>query len=298
MNLRRSELLQLLGDMPEERGEVQADLIRQEDRGSYFIEKLLLDLNGLEKAPAYFIRPKQAPGPYPVVLFNHSHGGNYHIGKEELISGTTYLQTPNYAEFLTGLGFAVLCFDTWAFGERAVRSEGDIFKQMLWEGKVMWGMMVYDSMRAIDYLNGRTDVDLDRLVTLGISMGGTMAWWLAALDERVKYCVDICSLADYQSLIATKALHRHGLYYYVPRLLKHFTTGQINALIAPRSHLSLVGLQDDLVPAIGLDRVEQEARQAYARLGAEEAWRLLRYDAGHQETPEMRKEIEGFLRQI
>ena len=35
--------------------------------------------------------------------------------------------------------------------------------------------------------------------------------------------------------------------------------------------------------------------KTYAELGAADAWKLLRYDSGHQETPEMRKEIQAFL---
>ena len=72
---------------------------------------------------------------------------------------------------------------------------------MLWRGRVMWGMMVYDSLRALDYLASRRDVDRSRLGTLGLSMGSTMAWWVAALDERVKACVDICCLTDYEALM-------------------------------------------------------------------------------------------------
>ena len=83
----------------------------------------------------------------------------------------------------TSAGYAALCIDTWAFGERRGRSEGHIFKHMLWHGQVMWGMMVYDNLRALDYLVAREDVDETRTATLGISMGSTMAWWTAALDE-------------------------------------------------------------------------------------------------------------------
>ncbi len=53
---------------------------------------------------------------------------------------------------MTRRGYAALCIDTWAFGERRGRTESEIFKQMLWTGRVMWGMMVYDSLRAVDYL--------------------------------------------------------------------------------------------------------------------------------------------------
>jgi dienelactone hydrolase len=159
----------------------------------------------------------------------------------------------------------------------------------------MWGMMVYDSLRALDYLTTRSDVDAGRIGTLGISMGSTMGWWLAALDTRIRVCVDINCLTDYQALIETRGLDGHGVYYYVPRLLKHFTTAQINALIAPRPHLGLAGNYDLLTPPHGLDRIDAELKAAYAGLGAPEAWRLSRYDIGHFETGAMRAEILAFL---
>ncbi len=60
-----------------------------------------------------------------------------------------------------------------------------MFKAMLWQGMVLWGMMVYDSYKAVDYLASRPEVDPSRIATLGMSMGSTMAWWLAALDPRI-----------------------------------------------------------------------------------------------------------------
>ena len=77
---------------------------------------------------------------------------------------------------------------------------------MLWKGQVLWGMMVYDSIRAIDYLVSRPEVDQKRLGTVGMSMGSTMAWWVAALDVRIKACVDICCLTDFHALIVNRNL--------------------------------------------------------------------------------------------
>jgi hypothetical protein len=128
-------------------------------------------------------------------------------------------------------------------------------------------------------------------------MGSTMAWWLAALDERVKVTVDINCLTDFQALLAKKALSKHGFYYYVPGLLKHFTAAQINALIAPRAHLGLAGLQDELTPLEGLDVIDRELKKVYAAAGHPERWKLLRYDVAHQETAEGRQEIVAFLKQ-
>ncbi len=104
-------------------------------------------------------------------------------------------------------------------------------------------------------------------------------------------------MTDFQALIDTRGLDGHGLYYYVPGLLKHFTTAQINALIAPRPHLSLAGNYDPLTPPAGLDRIDAELSQVYAEEGAPDAWKLLRYETGHFETAAMRAEILSFLQQ-
>lgn len=292
---RRQELYSLLGDLPERSRPVSSRLLAREERENYILEKLLLDLNGLEPVPAYFVRPKNAGGRLPVIVFNHSHGGNYHIGKEELLQGTSYMYKKPYADDLAEQGYAVLCMDEWAFGERRGRTEGEIFKEMLWKGRVMWGMMVYDSIKAVDYLFTRDDVDTGRIGTLGMSMGSTKAWWLAALDERVKVCVDICCMTDYESLIEAGGLDRHGVYYYVPGLLKHFTTAQINELICPRPHLSLNGIYDRLTPAKGLDIIEAALKKAYAAQGAGDRFELKRYPVAHLETLEMRLEVMSFL---
>jgi pimeloyl-ACP methyl ester carboxylesterase len=293
--VRRSALYALLGDLPELSRPVTAHLAGKETRDSYILEKLLLDLNGVEPVPAYFARPRAIDGPVPVVLYNHAHGGDYVLGKDELLAGRSALQQPAYAEALAAQGYASLAIDTWMFGERRGRTESETFKQMLWEGKVLWGMMVYDSLKAIDYLATRDDVDLSRLATIGLSMGSTMAWWTAALDERVKVTIDLCCLTDYQALIETRGIDGHGIYYYVPSLLKHFSTTDINALIAPRPHLSLAGNFDRLTPPAGLDRIDAALRKVYAEHGAPDAWKLLRYDIGHFETAAMRAEIFAFL---
>lgn len=292
----REKLYSLLGDLPSRSHEISARTVSVEERENYILEKLLLDLNGIEMVPAYFVKPRKLEGRVPVILYNHAHGGVYELGKEELLAGRAALQKPPYADLLTQMGYCALCIDTWAFGERRGMREFETYMQMLWSGQVMWGMMVYDSLRAVDYLVSRPETDTDRIGTLGISMGSTMGWWLAALDTRIKVCVDICCLTDFQALLDTRGLERHGIYYYVPGLLKYFTAAQINALIAPRPHLGLAGNYDQLTPPQGLDRIDFELKKAYDDEGAADAWRLIRYNCGHMETAAMRQDIIDFLK--
>jgi dienelactone hydrolase len=292
---RRQQLYDLLGDLPGRHRPIQARLLGEEERDGYLLETLELDLNGYEPVPALLAKPKNLQGRVPAVLYNHSHSGDYPMGKREFLEGRGTLQSPPYAKVITDLGWVGLAVDAWIFGERNHTNEMDMFKAMLWQGHVLWGMMVYDSIRALDYLVARPDVDPRRLATLGLSMGSTMAWWVAALDERVKVTVDICCLTEFHTFLREGNLGGHGIYYYVPSLLKHFTTADINALIAPRPHLALAGTQDKLTPVAGLDIIDAELKLVYSGHGVPEHWRLLRYDVGHQETPEGRAEIVAFL---
>jgi hypothetical protein len=292
---RRALLASLLGDLPDRSRPISAALLGQEERDGYLLERWMLDLNGLEPVPALLARPRGGPARMPAVLYNHSHGGDHALGKREFVEGRSYLQPTPYARALTDLGCVALCIDHWCFGERARETELETFKAMLWQGRVLWGMMVFDSLRALDWLISRGDVDPARAGTLGMSMGSAMAQWVAALDERVKVTVDLCCLTDFQALLEAKGLAGHSIYYFVPSLLKHFTAAGINALIAPRAHLGIAGLRDPLTPVAGLDVIDRELRRTYAAAGHPGRWRLVRYDASHEETPEGRREALAFL---
>ncbi|MBI3974045.1 MAG: acetylxylan esterase [Chloroflexi bacterium] len=297
----RTRLYALLGDLPPRDRPVSAEVVAREARPGYTLEVLLLNLNGIEPVPAYFTRPAtwtEATGRVPAVIYNHAHGGDYVLGKDEYLTGRSALQKPPYAEALAALGVCGLCIDSWNFGERRGRTESELFKELLWHGQVLWGLMVYDTLKATDYLVSRSEVDPNRLGSMGLSMGSTMAWWHAALDERVRVCVDLCCLTDFQALVETRGLDGHGIYYYVPDLLKHFTTAEINALIAPRAHLSLAGIWDRLTPPAGLDRIDAALREVYAAAGAPERWQLVRYNTGHFETWDMRARVLRFLQRF
>ena len=137
------------------------------------------------------------------------------------------------------------------------------------------------------YLNGRT------IPSAALYL---RALRTAALDERIKVTVDLNCLTDYQTILEEKGLERHGIYYYVPDLLTHFTTSDINALIAPRPHFGLAGSQDPLTPMKGLEIIDANLKKAYATKGAPEAWQLKIYNVGHLETAEMRQDIMAFLK--
>lgn len=296
---RRDALWGLLGDLPWQHDPASPKVVSTEEHDLYTLQRLILDLNGIEPVPALLLIPKRLQRPAPGLLFIHWHAGMYGLGKEQLLRGTNV--QPAYAPVLAEMGVVTLAIDSWCFGERqhdtdGRRGEEDAFKLMLWRGQVLWGMMMFDEFRALSYLAAREEVDRERLGVLGMSMGSTKAWWLAALDHRVGLTIDLCCLTDYESLIAAHGLSGHGVYYFVPSLLKQFDTTGINELIVPRPHLSVNGRKDALTPPAGVEKVREKLLPLYRQHGREEDCRIELFDCAHEETPEMRSMIIDCLR--
>ncbi len=291
---RRKELWSLLGDLPWNHQPGPAVVLATEKHDGYTLERLVLDLNGVEPVPALLLIPDKRPERAPGLLFIHWHAGMYDLGKEQLLTGVSV--QPAYAPVCAEKGLVTLAIDSWCFGERKHDENGQVgeestFKEMIWNGRVLYGMMMFDEFRAMDYLAARPEVDAGRLGVLGMSMGSTKAWWLAALDPHVRLCLDVCCLTDFEELIKLHNLYHHGIYYYVPSLLKHFQTAQINELIVPRAHLSVNGRLDELTPPAGVIKIRDYLYPLYQKYGKAEDCHIELFECPHQELPVMRKLI-------
>ena len=135
--------------------------------------------------------PKNAKGPLPVVVWLHPY--SYNLG----YTGA-YMVGPRIQQFLTQKGVAVLAFDQIGFGSRL--HEGTRFYQRYPRWSRL-GKMVRDVRAAVDLLTlagqskeappskdqlkGLPLIDAKRIYLLGYSLGGTVALYAAALDERV-----------------------------------------------------------------------------------------------------------------
>jgi len=234
----------------------------------------------------------------PCMLYCHAHFGTYAIGKEELLNGRSVM--PAYSDVYAQKGIITLAIDSWCFGERNrlktdPTGETNLFKEMLWKGQTLLGMMLWDEMKALDYLLSRPETDPSRVGVFGLSMGATKAWWLAALDTRITTCIDLCCLTDFDELMKIGNLQGHGVYYYVPQLLKYFSTSTINELIVPRPRLSLNGRLDLLTPPAGVEKVRDYLVPLYAKYGKQEDCHIELFDCPHEELSEMRKLVLGWL---
>lgn len=254
------------------------------------IEHWSLSLNSEESVPALLLYPLHEP-PRGIVLYCHAHGDRFDMGKDELLKGRPALQSPPYGEVLPAMGYAVLAIDHWCFGERAQyvdRTERAMVKRLLWQGKTLWGHRVHDTLVALEWLRAQAGMRDLPVTALGLSMGSTMAIWAAALDPTIAACVDLCCLAEFDTLLANGNFDLHGEYFFVPGMLAESSAAEISALIAPRRHLSMVGLADPLTPPAGVASVNAAMTETYRALGVPSGWTQYRSAVGHVETAEMR----------
>jgi len=296
-----------LGKLPPRPKRPTVKTLSREDKGDYIVEKFEFDNLAGAKVPGYILQPKNPAQKSPSILYCHWHGGQYEIGKEELFQAKHTPEPPGPA--LARRGYVVLGIDSYCFGERNGRGPGganDVgnageltaSKFNLWVGRTLWGMILRDDLMALDYLAGRNEVDAERIGVMGMSMGATRAWWLMALDERLKAGVPICCLTRYQSIIRNELLKAHGIYYYVPNFLNHFDTEAVIALIAPRPVLFLDGDQDGTSPVDGIHYIENAVRPVYGLYGKTGEFESIVYPGqGHLYTQEMWEKTLSFLDQ-
>jgi dienelactone hydrolase len=302
----RRKLWRLLGDLPDlftPKVTIQEKLSKDD----YVLERFTFD-NGIgHTVYGYMLIP---PGrkQRPAILYHHYHGGKYKQGKEEVISRAFPKLDFAPGEALVRQGYIVLCIDAYAFGERRfqgpagmreedARTEASLFKTFLWQGRTLWGMMVHDDLLALNYLLSRPRVDPGRIGAMGMSMGSTRTWWAAALDERIKVAVCVACLTRYQNLIAHGQVRQHGIYYYVPNMLKEKIDAEsVVALIAPRPLLTLTGDRDAGSPADGVRIINAYQESLYKLYGKPENFRGVRYKGvRHQYTPNMWDQTVSWL---
>ena len=297
----RNTVEDLLGDIPARPEQLKVRILLREERNGYIFEKFIIDNEVDSWIPGYLAIPTGVKGKVPVVIGLHGHSstkGNI-FGSE---SGTAQ----DVMALLISRGFAVMAIDSYFNGER--RGQGpagdletmerssdqelSLFKINLWFGRSLWGMQLRDEQIALDYLVSRPEIDAGRIGVEGMSMGSTRAWWLAAIDDRVKAVVGVACFTRYKELIEQRQLRAHGIYYFVPGMLNHFDTEALMGLIAPRPFLVLTGDNDAGSPLTGIRVLEDKLTKVYGLYGGNENFKSIVYEkTGHVYTDEMKIEM-------
>ena len=293
----RETLVKLLGEMPPRPDPAKVEVVSREEHDGYALERFRFH-NGVDSVvPGILLLPRGRKGPAPTVVGLHGHGSS----KESVCTAEGHGQYVGPA--LARRGYVVAAIDAYFNGERvgkgpagrledAQGQEASLFKLDLWLGRTLWGMMLRDEQCLLDYLQTRPEVDRDRIGATGMSMGCTRAWWLAAVDDRVRTLVGVACFTRYTELIAHGNLRKHGIYYFVPGVLTHFDTEAIYALVAPRPMLMLSGDEDGGAPTDGIAVLERKLGAVYALHGRPGNFRSVVYEkTGHEYLPEMKAEM-------
>jgi dienelactone hydrolase len=157
-------------------------------------------------------------------------------------------------------------------------------------------MMLRDEQLALDYLVSRPEVDAGRIGAQGMSMGSTRAWWLAAIDDRIKAVVGVACFTRYEDIVATRNLRAHGIYYFVPGLLRHFDSEGIMALLAPRPFLALTGDSDAGSPPTGMTKLAEILKRIYTVHGKPDAFESVVYpNTGHVYNDDMKAKMVAWF---
>ena len=273
------------------------------DRGesSYIVdsERLEGDLRirhfrcGEDLIPAVSVAPADFGSDAPALLYCHAHGNAYGIGKSEVLEGRPALQEPPLAQVIARTGWIVFCIDMPGFGARQSQGpESALAKSAHWYGQTLLGQMVNDQLLALEVL-----VDAFRpssIATLGISMGGTLAYLVAAVRDDIAATAHLCVFADMAPLIKAGAHDLHGPYMTIPGLLKDHDMSSIAALVAPRHQFVATGDTDPLTPANAYAPAIKLLENAY-RDHPDRLTIVRDLAAGHEETPAMREACLEFL---
>jgi hypothetical protein len=134
-------------------------------------------------------------------------------------------------------------------------------------GRTLMGERLWDLMRCVDYLESRPEVDRSQIGCAGLSLGGEMVMWLAAMDERLQASVSCGFLTVMDHLE-----HHHCPCWKVPGLRPLVDFADIYALIAPRSLECQNGQKEpvnDFTPELA-SRAMAEIRPVYAAFDCEQ----------------------------
>ena len=291
---RRQFFLKRLGE-PRIRTPLNAKVTGRLKRKDYRIEKLHFESQpGLHVTANLYLPPGQ--GPFPAVLHPTGHSASAKNRELYQMACITIVQG----------GCAVLCYDPIGQGERkqVFLANGKplastIQHTLMNQGGHLLGQdiastMIWDGMRAIDYLQSRADILPDKIGCTGISGGGTQTSYLMALDERIYAAAPGCYLTGFRSLFNTIGPQdaEQNIYGQLAFGMDH---ADYVLMHLPKPTLIMAATKDYFAIE-GAWALFRQGKRYATSLGFPERVDLVEPNTGHGFPPEMRVAAANWMR--
>lgn len=288
-------LTERLGCLPENPAQLQPRLLERVECSGYIRERIEITTYEGLRMPLYLLIPEQLSGsPAPAVLAIHGHG----YGSREIAGlmpdGSDRKDDPglhkDFAVSLVKRGFVVAAPELLGFGDRRLQEDlasGEpgrnscfrLSSALLMAGQTMAGYRIYETMRALDYLQTREEVQGEKIGIMGISGGGLVAGFTAALDERIACAV----VSGYANTFADSILTRnHCLDNYIPGILLEAEMPDLLGLIAPRGLFLESGNADPLFGPEGTKKALDRLQLIYGAAGPGAGIEADFFSGGHE----------------
>lgn len=291
--------LQLVtGPLPGAERRVLLDIRVEEehDEPTYTRRKISYASEPGDRVPAWLLVPKgHHSGRRPAALCLHQ---TVSIGKDEPV-GLGGRETLRYGKELAERGYVVLAPDYPGFGAHQV----DVY-ELGYQSATM--KAVWDNMRGVDLLLSLPEVDPERVVAIGHSLGGHNAIYTSVFDERIKAVASSCgfnSFPFYYGGNLTGWSHRG----YMPRIESvygkdparlPFDFPELVGALAPRGFFTNSPLEDRNFEVEGVRECLDAARPVFQLLGAEGRLRVEFPQSGHDFPDTQRLAAYAFLAEM
>jgi cephalosporin-C deacetylase-like acetyl esterase len=287
--VRYSELIEMLSmqDMPPEgkRSELNVKITGTIQRDGYHIEKLYYEsLPGLY-VPANLYIPDNIKEPVPAVIYLCGHS----------LTQKVHYQ-PHPAKFAK-LGFVCLIVETIQYGEVRGQHHGCYARGWFnWysRGYTPAGVEVWNAIRGIDLLAGRSEVNAGEIGVTGISGGGAISWFLAAADRRIKAAAPVCGASTMEAHITTRTVDGH-CDCMMPINTYRIDFQNIGALIAPRPLLIGQSDRDGLNKVESVHQIFNDLKNVYALYSSPDNIVYVETPGGHSYHKISRERIFSFF---